>query len=876
MDCMRPSASLQVVWEGLGHKKQTALVAPAGGTAVYDQEWELQRVAPSVLDESQQKLSIGLWLYNPGEDAQYVGSGLVDISDFHVNLEQNRKFEMAVTFMEEKVELTFTLSTSPQDNVENSSDTLPQQEPGKVTPPVPEVAEVAEPEPEPEPEPTQQPEPEPQTVPPQEEQPTPAAAIAEPESKKPVDASPAVQSSPQSSGTSPPRYNPDPHISSAELRSWVFAVLSEVRDGLTGEDRSGDGGIEISKEPTAFDKTITLLLDGLHSGNENLPIPAQPVEERLLSSTIEVYMRASENGPKLARQIREQTGDQLLSLLSLPRGMQRRVYQENGALTTDVLHQIQRFGLEKNHTPQKVVCYVNDSTYSEWQDSNIAEQLKWETPMLILKQVQSGDQGTMNLMKLEQQIREDISSGLTPAGVVGRMGSFGYAGMDDFEALSALANTFKLWIHVDGPAVFLLSAPPTYKCCEPITRIISSPGDLNISVAFSEDEMPGFRKLPGFWIFSLGPQGGKPHPSYETEACLSSIPAFLPTYLRLRHCGIKAATEYVHQRQFEMEGIRSALRTINEASATGATPNSITAKLHTSKDNIWTVGFTLLPHDHPLVLNDIDAVSEEQLSSHDVTLSRINSINQAVYGLMDDETAFTLVEDRGLVQWSAGITRNTCTAENVQQFLKLALGVGQCMFGVSKYAELVETALTGIGSLVLESREMIQETDLCTIRIMPPFYEHRGDSMDADDIRDLNEINSHLLQKLSAKAEPTGLKFSLLPSDYLSRITISLLGSGITKEHVTSLKSLVEETIKDLLANDPTILRIESEVIQNGIAIAEKKLAEANEQSNEGVLQNIPIVGGMFSWFAPAPAAPKEGGLKFDLNSTELHIGNGK
>ena len=88
-------------------------------------------------------------------------------------------------------------------------------------------------------------------------------------------------------------------------------------------------------------------------------------------------------------------------------------------------------------------------------------------------------------------------------------------------------------------------------------------------------------------------------------------------------------------------------------------------------------------------------------------------------------------------------------------------------------------------------------------------------------------------------------------------------------------KKQVNVTIEDLLTNDPTIRRIESEVIQNGIAIAEKRLAEVKEISGEGLLQNIPIVGGMLSWFTPPPATTKEG-LKFDLNSTELHIGEGK
>ena len=204
-------------------------------------------------------------------------------------------------------------------------------------------------------------------------------------------------------------------------------------------------------------------------------------------------------------------------------------------------------------------------------------------------------------------IREDTSNGLIPAGVVARMGTEGSAGMDDVDALSSIANSFKLWIHVDGPAVFFLAS--TYKCCEPLKRILCAPYELNISLAFSEDEMPGFRKLPGFWFFSTGPEGSKVHPSFNTaEACLSSIPAFLPNYLRLRHCGTTAATTYIHQRQKEMDSIRDALRTINENATSGAEQNSITAKLHTEKDNVWMVRFTLLPHDHPLALNDIEGM----------------------------------------------------------------------------------------------------------------------------------------------------------------------------------------------------------------------------------------------------------------------------
>ena len=364
MDCMRPSASLQVVWEGLRNKKQTMLKSPTDGTALYEQEWILDNVIPTLIDEAGKQLSIGLWLYNPGEDAQYVGSGLVDISDFHVNLEQNRKFEMAVTFMEEKVELTFSLSTTQEVEAEApSTETVPQQEPGRITP----AKESEQPSTEPvvaeqveattEPEPAAEPEPEPEP-----EQPKPEVS-KQPEKEIEVKTTPTpppqVTENPTSpttslpTGTSPPRYDPDPQISSTELRSWLFAVLSEIRDGITGEDRSEGTDLKISSDPTLFDKTITQLLDEPHSKSEGLTVSVQAVEERLLAATLEVYMRASENGSEIARQIRTEMGDQLLSLLCLPKEMQRRVFLENGMLTTELLHQIQNIGLQKVKYPRK-------------------------------------------------------------------------------------------------------------------------------------------------------------------------------------------------------------------------------------------------------------------------------------------------------------------------------------------------------------------------------------------------------------------------------------------------------------------------------------------------------------------------------------------
>ena len=115
------------------------------------------------------------------------------------------------------------------------------------------------------------------------------------------------------------------------------------------------------------------------------------------------------------------------------------------------------------------------------------------------------------------------------------------------------------------------------------------------------------------------------------------------------------------------------------------------------------------------------------------------------------------------------------------------MSVGQSMFGVAKFAELVENALRDVSHLVIET----EKAELCTFRVVPPFYEHRGERMDNDDIKDLNDINSHLLTKLSGGSDTTGLVFKLVPTERLNRLGISLAGSDLTKENITALQSLV-------------------------------------------------------------------------------------
>ncbi|MCP5037974.1 MAG: aspartate aminotransferase family protein [Rhodobacteraceae bacterium] len=61
-----------------------------------------------------------------------------------------------------------------------------------------------------------------------------------------------------------------------------------------------------------------------------------------------------------------------------------------------------------------------------------------------------GDSRGMDVMALEQAIKDDIRAGYLPAGIIGCVGSTGVGASDDIVAISAISKEYNLYLHVDA------------------------------------------------------------------------------------------------------------------------------------------------------------------------------------------------------------------------------------------------------------------------------------------------------------------------------------------------------------------------------------------------------------------------------------------
>lgn len=67
-----------------------------------------------------------------------------------------------------------------------------------------------------------------------------------------------------------------------------------------------------------------------------------------------------------------------------------------------------------------------------------------------LRRIKTKPNFTIDLIALENQIKQDINKGLQPFCIVGNAGTVNTGAIDDLEGLSTLAKTYKLWFHIDG------------------------------------------------------------------------------------------------------------------------------------------------------------------------------------------------------------------------------------------------------------------------------------------------------------------------------------------------------------------------------------------------------------------------------------------
>ena len=504
---------------------------------------------------------------------------------------------------------------------------------------------------------------------------TPATAAAEPqaaapapqEAREPALAAPApaqpeaaeAPSAPAGAGqqeapagddepNTPPAYDDgvaDSRVSTSELRVWIADVVSEIREGLTepynrSNKFASEGAASLPPQQEAFavragpvpwGESVMCVLDDpiLRRGHAatRKTMPTVVVEELLLSSVLEVYLNATQWGPEVALAIRQETGQKILSLLHLPETTSHRVHTDNGMATSAAMQQVQRFGLLKANNAdaiedietmkaRQLVVYIGDETYAEWVTCEIIAQLRFDVPMLTLRRVKLAEEGSIDLAMLEGAIREDEARGSVPVAVVGRMGNLGKAGMDDLAALGGICTQHHMWLHVEGPGVFCLhsSGSTNVNAAAGALRQSVGSGRLNVSVTLCLHEVPGFRNLQGFWVFSSGPHGAIVPPQERSpESDIASLRYCLPAYMRLRTVGLQQAFDTLSQRIGDAERLLEGIGQLNELDAHGKSP-AVVVKLHTHASNPWMVLFTFLPFDHPLVLHDAHGMPASPLA----------------------------------------------------------------------------------------------------------------------------------------------------------------------------------------------------------------------------------------------------------------------
>eukprot|EP01062_Namystynia_karyoxenos_P021661 TRINITY_DN18256_c0_g2_i1.p1 TRINITY_DN18256_c0_g2~~TRINITY_DN18256_c0_g2_i1.p1 ORF type:complete len:1031 (+),score=394.86 TRINITY_DN18256_c0_g2_i1:122-3214(+) len=695
-------------------------------------------------------------------------------------------------------------------------------------------------------------------------------------------------------------------VSPLEIRQWVADVLSMAASQEDGEVQiavqAGKEGITdpklaaISEQGIQLERLLELILDAplLQNADASTPNTSErALSERLTSAALDVYLHSSEIGHRVAKLLRDETSTRLINLLRLPQAMTRRAFVDNIQATLHVAHLIQYHAMmkvdsevQKTRSARKAqvrnaVVYVTEETFLEWAETQVDQHIAFELPVVTLRRVDTVAEpsaaggGGMCLTQLRRMIDEDQAAGAVPAAVVGRIGAEGYNACDDFDALVKLCASKRLWLHVDGPAMYFLGSQ--WSQYEPLRKAVSE-NATNVSLIVCEDEVPGLGKLPGFWTLCSGKDcGGRQLPQdTSAEADLSSIRAFLPSYLRLRSSGTDSVQRACSARYHDSDRVRAIIKDINQRS--GVAGASIIARLHTHPANQWNVRFRLLPSDHPLVTaRSVEEVRQE-VESHPVSVDRINAINRCVHRLLrkacGGHCGFTVRSVDGLLWWEFSLLNASISDGELPKLRELVLGVGDDMVSLSPYAARLPDALGGIPGLQVVQRAVeVAPLELCALRLVPKFYETQEQLSEAD-MEDINSINGSLHAALEARSSACGAVFGTAAhQEGVTVVTCTLRSvAEQTPGFLDKVRQVVQEGVHSVLNTDQTVLRIEDEMTQRGIAVAEKQLQESaarqEDLRQQGMLRTIPVVAEVMNWLMPVPDADE--GLKFDLTTSTL------
>eukprot|EP01064_Diplonema_japonicum_P010659 TRINITY_DN17893_c0_g1_i1.p1 TRINITY_DN17893_c0_g1~~TRINITY_DN17893_c0_g1_i1.p1 ORF type:complete len:771 (+),score=208.19 TRINITY_DN17893_c0_g1_i1:35-2347(+) len=693
------AVKLQVVWKGLDTKGQTAILPVQEGVVDFMQAWKI----PKVTVKEECSLSLALWLYTEGTgEPTNIGMATVDISDFTHNHQQRHKFDVHTVHKilnQEKVELEFTMTTTPESH---DSPQAPVQ----------------------------------QSLP----------TFIAPKQGEP-DAIPTYDQQ-------------DPSVSIVELREWTSDVLATVKDSIITATDQGDSPVKFSiqNDPTELDRIVMDILNEpvkrLASSSQTSLTHTQAVEESLISSTLEVYLRSTEVGSDIARLLRIETGKKLLSLMNLPETTQQRVYSDNGLATSSVLHSIQHTISQREKGNMKpITVYISPDTYAEWRETQVEQQIEWELPFLKLVPIPKGVDGDIDLTELENIIQKDSATSI-PGAIVARMGSsMGRAGVDDLPALVGICQRYKVCLHIEGPAVFFFGVEG-YAPCEPFRAFSSI--DSHVSITLCADEVPGLRKIPGFWVFSNGPSN---QPATPVDATLESnylaVPSFLPLYLRLKGAGMARARTCLNQRLEEPLQLCDSLKEVNTSMQAHPETEGTTVciKFHTSDQNRWITRFTIVPHGHPLLLHDANVLPEMALQGDEhLSIGQLNMLNTSIFESVEGpESDFTqFVDANGLLQWQSCIATSDRTPEMLQHVQETVMKLGSNMLKGVKGGKMMHKVLSTVPNIKIT--EILSRTplELCCFRMVPAFCANKEVIQEAD-VQDMNCLNNEVLALLRQK-----------------------------------------------------------------------------------------------------------------------------
>jgi len=302
-------------------------------------------------------------------------------------------------------------------------------------------------------------------------------------------------------------------------------------------------------------------------------------------------------------------------------------------------------------------------------------------------------------------------------------------------------------------------------------------------------------------------------------------------------------------------------------------------RLHTHASNLWNIRFSLIPSDHPL-MGSLNA-DELQSCQHAVSVERVNTINKVIYRQLQQtfkgvEQLFELEMVRGLYRWSFSLSSGVALpAQVLPRLRELVLGDADDMITISASVLTVPPHLSEVPCLEVKQRgDNALPHELCSLRLLPLYYETQ-ESLTDQDTKDVNDINASLQNALTARG--SSLVIFELARDGGNNVVVCSLrkGEAPKKKEVEDLRGLIAGAVQDVLKADPTVLRVEDEMTQRGIAVAEQQIMESAEKLDElrqegmgGMLRAVPVFGEVVNWLLPVAEADE--GFCFDLTTSTL------